>query len=300
MRPRSLSRSIRRTFSTSLATLALVGGAAALAPADAVAAGRLQPDLVVELMMTNVLNPAEGETFYAQIDIRNNGTGASDPISATVAVPVGLRTTTPSVGDPGWTCTAVSTTSYTCSHPQLAAGGRASRLSVPFVVTGAAPGSKVPITTSITPQRREANTDYNTGSVTVAISGTCVIRGSVWHDLDRDGQREADEPAIAGGPDGVLDVRLWNRQGQAIGGGSATVNPDGTWSITARTEVLYEVRLEAAATYGRTVADVGDDATDSDIVTSYQFEPTLLVASAEFEAVHDGEYVVDAGLVSQS
>ena len=75
---------------------------------------------------------------------------------------------------------------------------------MPFVVAGAAPGSRVPITTSITPQRREANTDNNTESVTVAISGTCVIRGRVWHDLDRDGQREADEPAIAGGPDGVF------------------------------------------------------------------------------------------------
>ena len=82
----------------------------------------------------------------------------------------------------------------------------------------------------------------------------------------------------------------------AEGGGG----PDGIWSITARTELLYEVRLEAAATYGRTVADVGDDATDSDIVRSYQFEPTLLVASAEFEAVHGGEYVIDAGLVTQS
>ncbi|MEU1246113.1 hypothetical protein [Micromonospora arida] len=45
---------------------------------------------------------------------------------------------------------------------------------------------------------------------------------------------------------------------------------------------------------------MGDDATDSDIVTLYQYEPTLLVASAEFQPVHGGEYVVDAGLVSQS
>ena len=33
---------------------------------------------------------------------------------------------------------------------------------------------------------------------------------------------------------------------------------------------------------------------------SYQFEPTLLVASAEFQAVRGAEYVVDAGLVTQS
>ncbi|MGI5521739.1 hypothetical protein ACQEUX_12375 [Micromonospora sp. CA-259024] len=45
---------------------------------------------------------------------------------------------------------------------------------------------------------------------------------------------------------------------------------------------------------------MGDDATELDMVTSYQFELTLLVARAEFEAVHGGEYVVDAGLVPQS
>ncbi|PWR10178.1 hypothetical protein DKT68_09890 [Micromonospora acroterricola] len=300
MRPRSLSRSIRRTFSSSLTALALVGGAAVLAPADAVAAGKLQPDLAVDLMMTDVLNPAEGETFNAEIDVRNYGAGGSDPVSVTVSVPSGLRTTSPSGTDSGWACAVASTTSYTCAYPELAAGGRAIRLHVPFVVAGATPGSAVPITTTIVPQRREANTDNNTGSVTVAISGTCVIRGTVWYDLDRDGQREEGEPAIAGGPDGVLNVRLGVRQGRAVGGGSAAVNPDGTWSITARTELLYSVWLEASGAYGRTVADVGDDATDSDMVTSYQFEPTLLVASGEFEAVHGGEYVVDAGLVPQS
>ena len=299
MRTRFLSRSIRRTFFISLATLAFLS-AAAVGPTDAVAAGKLQPDLAVDLMTTDVLNPAEGETFYAQIDIRNYGNGASGPVSVTVSVPAGVQTATTLVVDAGWACAVASTTSYTCSYPELAASGRASRLNVPFVVAGTAPGSTVPITTTITPQKREANTVNNTGSVTVAISGTCVVRGAVWHDLDRDGQREAGEPAIGGGLDGVLNVRLWARQGQAIGGGSTTVNPDGTWSITARTELLYEVRLEASSAYGRTVADVGDDATDSDLVTSYQFEPTLLVASPEFSAVHGGEYVVDAGLVTQS
>ncbi|MCM0675830.1 hypothetical protein NCC78_14185 [Micromonospora phytophila] len=298
MRQISLSRSIRRTFSTTLSALALVGASAALTPADAVAAGKLQPDLAVDLMMTDVLNPAEGETFNAQIDVRNYGTGESSPITVTVAVPEGLRTTTPY--DFGWTCAVASATSYTCSYPALAAGGRAERLHVPFVVAGAVPGTAVPITTTIAPERREANTGNNTGSVTVAISGTCVIRGTVWHDLDRDGQREEGEPAVAGGPDGVLYVRLGVRQGQATGGGSAVVNPDGTWSITARTELLYQVWMETSNAYSLTASDAGDDATDSDMVTSYQYDPTLLVSGSEFHAVHGGEYVVDAGLVTRS
>ncbi|MET8832418.1 SdrD B-like domain-containing protein [Micromonospora sp. NPDC004540] len=293
MRPNSLSRSLRRVVPTTLAALAL--GAAAL-PADAVAAGKTQPDLAVDLVMTDVVNPAEGETFSAQIDLRNYGNGDSGPVKVTVAVPAGLRTTTPYAGT-GWTCAAASATSYSCAYPALLAGQR-SRLNVPFEVAGATPGTTVPITATIAPDKRESNTGNNTGSVTVAIAGTAVIRGIVWHDLDGDGQREEGEPGI--GPEGVLRVSLWSPQGQATGGGSATVEPDGTWSITARTEQLYQVRVEATNQYDTTAGNVGDDATDSDLVTAYQWDPTLLAASAEFHAQHGGEYVVDAGLVTRS
>ncbi|MFE9693452.1 SdrD B-like domain-containing protein [Micromonospora sp. NPDC005806] len=294
MRRNSLSHSIRRIVPTTLAAFALFGGTAAVLPADAVAAGRTQPDLLVDLMTTDVLNPAEGETFTAQIDLRNYGNGDSGPVEVTVSVPAGLRTTTPYAGS-GWNCTVTSATSYSCAYPQLLAGAR-NRLNVPFEVAGATPGTTVPITATIAPVKHESNADNNTGSVTVAISGTCVVRGVVWQDLDRDGQREEGEPAV--GPEGVLRVSLLARQGQAIGGGSTTVNPDGTWSITARTELLYQVRIEVTSQYGRTVANVGDDATDSDLVTTYQTEPTVLLGGTEFDAHHGGEYVVDAGLVS--
>ncbi|MER7333348.1 MULTISPECIES: SdrD B-like domain-containing protein [unclassified Micromonospora] len=297
MRPHPLSRSIRRIFATSTATLALLGATAALAPADAVAAGRTQPDLFVDLLMTDHFNPAEGETFRAQIDVRNGGTGESDPLSVTVSVPAGLRTTALTATD-GWNCAVVDEASYTCAHPALPAAGRAQRLSLPFVVAGAQPGSRVPITATIAPQRQESDTTNNTSSVTVAISGTCVVRGVVWHDLDRDGQRDEGEPGIGAGPDGVLSVRVGARQSQTTGGGTAVVNPDGTWSLTTRTELLYQVWVEAAGTYGRTASDVGDDATDSDMVTTYQSAPYLLTSSAEFFATHGGEYVVDTGLVT--
>ncbi|SBT50510.1 SdrD B-like domain-containing protein [Micromonospora auratinigra] len=286
MRPNFVSRT--------LAALALVGGTVAL-PADAVAAGRTQPDLLVDSMTTDVLNPAEGETFAAQIDVRNWGNGDSGPVTVTVSIPAGLRTDTPYAGS-GWNCTVTGATSYSCAYPQLLAGQR-TRLTVPFVVAGATPGTTVPITATIAPDRRESNTGNNTGSVTVAISGTCVVRGTVWQDLDRDGQRDADEPAA--GPDTVLQVILNARQGQAVGGGYATVAADGTWSVTARTELLYDVRIEVTGQYGRTVADVGDDATDSDLVTVYQTSPTVLLGSAEFIAHDGGEYVVDGGLVTQ-
>ncbi|MEU7995501.1 SdrD B-like domain-containing protein [Micromonospora sp. NPDC049060] len=299
MRSHSLSCSIRRAFATSIASLALVGATAALAPADAVAAGPTQPDLFVDLMTVDALNPMEGETFRAQIDVRNGGTGESNPVVVTVSVQAGLHTTTLAPTD-GWACTVASESSYTCSHPALPAAGRAPRFSVPFVVSGAEPGSRVPITATISPQRRESSTDNNTTSVSVPISGTCVVRGVVWHDLDRDGQRDEGEPGIGTGPDGVLQVRVGPRQGQTTGGGTATVNPDGTWSLTTRTELLYVVWLEASSAYGRTVSDVGDDATDSDMVTTYESDPILLTSSAEFSASHGGEYVVDAGLVTRS
>ncbi|MET7747347.1 SdrD B-like domain-containing protein [Micromonospora sp. NPDC005367] len=293
------SRSIRRALATSVSALALAGASTALVPADAAAAGRTEPDLFVNLMTVDALNPAEGETFRTQIDVRNGGTGTSGPVSLTVSVPEGLRTAEPGWSDGAWTCTAVSGTSYSCLHAELAPGW-AERVSLPFVVAGAEPGSRVPVTATVEPQHKESNIENNTTSVRVPISGTCVVRGVIWHDLDRDGQRDEGEPGIAPGPDGVLSVKVGSQQNGTTGGGTATVNPDGTWSLTTRTELLYRVWIEAANTYDTTASNVGDDATDSDMVNTYERDPILLTASAEFSATNGGEYVVDAGLVTRS
>ncbi|PWU58798.1 hypothetical protein DLE60_19785 [Micromonospora globispora] len=293
-------RPTRRALRAALTAVALTGAAVALVPAvPATAAGRQQPDLAVSLMTTDLLNPAIGETFYTSIDIRNYGTGDAAPMTVTVSVPAELRPE--SAGDPGagWTCTT-GTSSWTCSYPALAAGARANRLSLPSTVIGGQPGSLVSVDAAIKPQRQESYQDNNTASTQVEIAGTCVIRGTVWQDLDADGQRDADEPPVAGGPDGVVGVSLFVRGGQVIGGGQASVAPDGTWSITARTGALYEVRVEAASTFSLTTADLGDDATDSDIIHFYQQDPTLLGGSAEFDPTPDAEYVVDAGLVARA
>lgn len=293
MRRNILSRPNRRA--SVMAALAFLGASAAL-PADAVAAGRTQPDLAVEILTFSVLNPAEGETFETQLDLRNYGNGDSGPVQLTVSGPTGLSTTA-AFTQGGWTCSTAGATSWSCAHPGLVAGQRG-QLNIPFAVAGAQPGSRVSITATVAPAKRESVTTNNTSTAAVPIAGTCVVRGVVWHDLDRDGQREEGEPGI--GPDGVVRVSLWARQGQAIGGGSTTVDADGTWSLTARSELLYQVRVEATNQYDRAPGNVGDDATDSDLVTTYQWDPTLLAAGSEFSAVHGGEYVVDAGLVTRN
>lgn len=289
-------RPTRLALRAALATVALTGATAALVPAaPATAAGRQQPDLAVSLMTVDLLNPAVGETFYTGIDIRNYGTGDANPLTVTVSVPAELRPESAGDAGAGWTCTT-GTSSWTCTYPALSAGARANRLSLPSTVVGGQPGSLVSVTAAITPQRQESNPDNNTDYAQVEIAGTCVIRGTVWQDVDGDGQREDGEPPV--GPDGVVGVSLFVRGGQVSGGGQATVAADGTWSITAKTGPLYEVRVEAANTFGLTAGDVGDDATDSDIVRFYQQDPTLLGGSAEFDPAPGGEYVVDAGLVA--
>jgi hypothetical protein len=57
--------------------------------------------------------------------------------------------------------------------------------------------------------------------------------------------------------------------------------------------------VEAANTYSFTRADIGDDATDSDIRSTFSEDPTLLGAAGEFRAEPDVTYVFDTGLVTR-
>jgi hypothetical protein len=289
---------VRLTLRTSLAALALFSVAAAVAPATpAAAAPKPGPDLAIDFMRTDVLNPAVGEGFFTSFQVRNFGLGDSARVTVTVAVPAELRPDTPPDLGLGWTC-STGPSSWTCSRAALPAGDRA-ELFLPATVIGGIPGSHPAVTATIEPQRKETVTFNNTSSVTVEIAGICIIRGVVWHDLNSDGQRQLDEPPVAGGPAGVLNVSLFLKEGGGLGGGQATVDPDGTWSIEARTGTLYELRVEATNTYSFTRADVGDDATDSDIRSTFTEDPTLFGAAGEFRAEPDVTYVIDAGLVTR-
>ncbi|MFB9234751.1 SdrD B-like domain-containing protein [Plantactinospora siamensis] len=294
----ALRSSALRTARTVGAGLALFA-AVAVPATPASAAPKPGPDLAVRTMMPETVNPAIGEDFSTTIDVRNYGAGVSDTVTVTVTVSPQLRPEAPT-GLTGWAC-STGPTSWTCTTPGLAAGTSAPMLRLSSLVVGGAPGDHPTVTATITPQRRETYPDNNSSSINVVIAGLCTVRGTIWQDLNGDGQRQPEEPTVAAGPGGVVGVSLWAREGQArTGNTEATVNPDGTWSIEARTGTLYEVRVEAANTYDFTSANVGDDGTDSDITHGYQWDPTLLGASDEFLAEPDATYVVDAGLVARS
>jgi hypothetical protein len=63
----------------------------------------------------------------------------------------------------------------------------------------------------------ETSVDNNAYQISMTIAGTGTIRGTIWRDLDRDGQREVGEPPIGSGPDGVQRLVIIPRNAGATG-----------------------------------------------------------------------------------
>ena len=59
----------------------------------------------------------------------------------------------------------------------------------------------------------ETSVDNNAYQISMTIAGT----GTIWRDLDRDGQREVGEPPIGSGPDGVQRLVIIPRNAGATG-----------------------------------------------------------------------------------
>ncbi len=106
-------------------------------------------------------------------------------------------------------------------------------------------------TVTVTPLAR-AVMDFDAG-----LYRRAEISGAVWHDLNADGIRAADEPGL-----GSVTVRLW--QGTALAG-SATTDADGAYLFgDLAVGVPYRVQFVAPGGTRFSPRDVGRDAHDSD------------------------------------
>jgi SdrD B-like domain len=121
----------------------------------------------------------------------------------------------------------------------------------------------------------------------------------VWLDQDRDGQRDADEAPVATGGDGVRVLRLmqeglvypaWDTPVADVGG-------DGTYTQSLAPG-RYFVRVEVSPTLDYTTPNVGDEATDSDVVVTARADDGVTAESAVVDVVDGQHTVVDIGLVS--
>ncbi len=122
------------------------------------------------------------------------------------------------------------------------------------------------------------------------------IGNFVWHDLNRDGIQDAGEPGIEG-----VTINVWETDaaGNIPMGSSPTVvttDANGQWTLDV-TPGSYRTNVIVPTGFiGFTTQDVGDDATDSDIITTggqFAFSPVYTVAAGETDLT------IDAGLVTE-
>jgi hypothetical protein len=199
---------------------------------------------------------------------------------------------------PGWTCAVVDrAVECTRAEPydiiQLY-----NRLRLQLRARPGTPDGPLTFTATASTSSPEVTADNNAGQGSTIYVAEGLLSGRAWHDLDRDGQREVGEPH-AYGEIGKIELVLEGTESNSWDTPRAYPNDrDGTYfaRLTPGRYVVY-VYLRTASTVDFTAPDVGDDATDSDVVTSTRdyWNPIGLSATVE---VRDGaEPVVDVGLV---
>jgi hypothetical protein len=210
---------------------------------------------------------------------------------------------------PDWACSVVTDAgtgqrAWECTHPRYEPHSieYLSRIILTATVGAGTPEGTLRFVATAQTDSPESFTDNNAGEASTTYLAQGFIRGQVWLDQDRDGQREPGEPPVGTAPDGVLSLWFmkegltwpeWDTQ-------SAWVNPDGTYSSFTASQNLapgrYFVRVNVSPTLDFTVPNTGDDATDSDVArTARSYDVTA--ESAVIDVV-DGRYtVVDIGLV---
>jgi len=144
----------------------------------------------------------------------------------------------------------------------------------------------------------EPITDNNTLQATTTYQAQGFISGRVWLDQDRDGQRDADEPPIASGGDGVRALRLMKEDliYPAWDTPVASVRRDGTYTQPLAPG-RYFVRVEVSTTLDYTTPNVGDEATDSDVVFTARTFSEVTAESVVVQVVDGQHTVVDIGVV---
>lgn len=250
-------------------------------------------DIVMENVAVSSAEVLTGDSISIAASVRNAGPRESGPVTVTVALPAGLEAEPVEV-DPAWTC-SISVTSWTCTHAGIGRGEVAEALVVGAKVVGGMPGDVLVATASAQTTGRELRTDNNSGQASVKVVGPAVISGVVWNDLDRDGQREAGEPPISSGPEGVQVLRLIPQGIDPLPTVDGVVAADGTYSFTVRPgQYVLQVWVDDSL-FMFSPPNVGDDATDSDLVF-FEGDPGVNVGTTDVINLEGGSLTTGVGV----
>ena len=263
----------------------------------------LPPDIVVGMRIV----PTEvivGGTIYFQVDVRNDGAGPASYVRLDLPVPANVDAVSPSTGSEGWDCNfgrdVVTDIRYWgCTHGPVAAGASTQTLVLIGRVTSGSPGVVVPFTATARPADLEQDTSDNAATASVAVVQPGTISGLVWSDWDGNGQRSTDELGVSNGFYGVQQL-VFVPQAPAEGDPTfieADVDSYGRYSVALKPGAYVVQVWVHVDYYDFTAANVGDDATDSDIVAVEADPYRKIGSSAVINLAGGSTTTVDAGLL---
>lgn len=220
----------------------------------------------------------------------------------TVPLPAGVHPVSWDADTPGWTCTfgddGDTGQYWRCRSAEVDATAPTQTLHLATTVGPDLPDGALTLTATASTDTAEQTLDNNTASASTTYVAWGTISGVVWLDTNGDGQRSPDEPRVT---DQVTGIAFRGPEPEWETHPTASVNPyDGTYGNSWLKPGRYVVRvyLPASATTTFTTPDVGDDATDSDIISSTSDYYGTVGYSAEVDVVDAGTTTVDIGLVS--
>jgi hypothetical protein len=245
-----------------------------------------------------------GDEVSIYINVDNIGGSPADNVTVRLPLPDTVQPVSADGGD-DWTCTVGQDADsgqrvWDCVKPRFHPESLELVSPIQLVATVGAgtPEGTLTFTATARTDSPEPSTDNNTLQATTTYLAQGFISGRVWLDRDRDGQRDTDEPPVAGGGDGVRVLRLM-KEGlvhPAWDTPVADVQGDGTY--TGRLAPgRYFVRVEVSPTLDYTTPNTGDEATDSDVVVTARAYDGVTAESAVVEVVDGQDTVVDIGLV---
>jgi SdrD B-like domain/Domain of unknown function DUF11 len=283
----------RRALRAALLVLALSGVVAALTPTGRAFAKPRRPDIAITGITVSPAEVIMGDLVDIRVEVANVGAAPSDPVIVSVTLPATLRKLSDNASSRTWDCFFIAP-SWTCSHAGLVPGEVAETLNLPAEVVGGAPGDVLVVTATATTTSRELSTANNTGQASAKFITAGTVRGKVWLDEDRDGQRDPGETALSSVAYGFWFLRIETPDGiQSI---QAVVDADGTYAVALKpNQYLVQVGVYPAQ-WGYTTPDVGDDATDSDVTPYFVDEVNALARSDVAVVTAGGEVVIDVGL----
>jgi hypothetical protein len=261
-------------------------------------------DLVLLGMDASPPQLVAGDQVWISLNLDNLGASPADNVTVRLALPDTVQPVSADGGD-DWSCTLDQDPDsaqrvWDCVTPRFEAEQLELVSPIQLVATVGAgtPDGTLTFTATVGTDSPEPTTDNNTLQATTSYQAQGLVSGRVWRDQDRDGQRDADEPPVANGSDGVRALRLmraglvdpaWDTPVADVGGDGTSTQP-----LAPGRDL---VRVEVSPTLDSTTPNVGEEATDSDVVFTARADDGVTAQSAVVEAADGQHTVVDIGLV---